>query len=114
MLASFRSYKPSKIDFIGRNWGRMCLGVVTTYAHFRVDSCLVTPGYTTQIYNWFLFFLFVLTKWSLLFLFYLCALNGLLKSYLKRSKQHCLSTLLRSVQVIVACVLCVWYGTIAA
>ena len=92
----------------------MCLGVVTTYAHFRVGSCLVTPEYTTRIYLWFLSFLYVLTKWSLLFLFYLCALNGIIiKSYLK-SKKHCLSTLLRSAQVIVACVLYVWYGTITA
>ena len=72
MLASFRSYKPSKIDFIGRNWGRMCLGVVTTYAHFRVDSCLVTPRYITRIYLWILFFLCVVTKWSLFVFYFIC------------------------------------------
>ena len=29
MLASFCNYEPSRLDSIGRNWVRMCLGVVT-------------------------------------------------------------------------------------
>jgi len=49
MLASFNCYQPSRLDYIGRDWGHMCLGVMATYDHFRLGSCLVTPEYTTRI-----------------------------------------------------------------
>jgi len=113
MLASFRNYKPSRLDSIGRNWVCICLGVVTTSTVSGRILVLSRLNIQHEFIFWFLSFLCVITKWSLLFLFYLCALNGVIERLFK-SKQHCLSTLLRSVQVIVACILYVWYGTSAA
>jgi len=83
MLASFRNYKLSRLDSIGRNWVRICLGVVTTYAVSGRILVLSRLDIQHEFIFWFLSFLCVITKWSLLFLFYLCALSGLLKSYLK-------------------------------
>ena len=62
MLAFFKYYKPRELDYLGRDWGRINLGVMTTYDRFRLGSCLVTPGYTTRIYLKLFVFMYVSTE----------------------------------------------------
>ena len=83
MLASFKYYKPSKLDYIGRDWGRIYLGVMTTYDHFRLGSCLVTPGYTTRIYLKLLVSMYVSTGWSLFSFLFVFAFMELLYIFLE-------------------------------